>query len=224
MQAVILAAGLGTRMQNLTKNVPKALLKTGDTMLIEYKLKNLPEEVDEAVIVIGYLGDKIRAALGKEYGGRPITYVEQKELKGTGHALFLCEPVLKGKFLVLMGDDLYKKEDLEEVVKYPLAILAWRLPDGGGGTRWGEIVRGERGELLDILEKRPAREGMFVNTGAYSLDGRIFDYPLQPAGNGADELGLPQTILFMAKSGGEEVRIVEASWWKNITEPADLES
>jgi NDP-sugar pyrophosphorylase family protein len=224
MQTVILAAGRGTRMGNLTQNTPKPLLKDGGITLIEHKLRNLPETISEVVIVVGYLGDKIRSQLGEIYGGRRITYVEQQELKGTAHALFICQPVLKDRFLVLMGDDLYKKEDLEEVIKYPLAILAWELPEESGGARWAELVRGERGELLDILEKRPSRKGMLVNTGAYSLDGRIFEYPPQPARNGTAELGLPQTILFMAKSGGEEVQIVKARWWKNITEPADLES
>ncbi len=222
MTAVILAAGLGTRMGDLTQNTPKALLKSGGTPLIEHKLRNLPEAVDEVVIVIGHLGDRIRAAVSGEYQGKRIIYVEQKELKGTGDALFLCEPVLKDRFLVLMGDDLYKKEDLEEVVKYPLSILVWELPEIGGGARWAEVVCGERGELVDILEKQPARKGMLVNAGAHSLDKRIFKYPLQLAGNGTDELGLPQTIMYMAKSG-EDVRIVKAGWWKNITEPADLE-
>lgn len=223
MQAVILAAGLGTRMGDLTKNTPKPLLKNGGITLIEHKFQNLPPEVDEVVVVVGFLGEAIRKALGNERDGLPISYVEQKELRGTGHALFLCEPVLKDKFLVLMGDDLYKREDLKELVKSPLAILAWELTAEDGGARWAELVRGERDELLGILEKQPGRKGMLVNTGAYSLDRRIFDYPLQPAGNGTEELGLPQTVMFMAKSGGGEVRLVRASWWKNITEPADLE-
>lgn len=210
-------------MGDLTRSTPKALLQSGGIALIEHKLRNLPEEVNEIIIVVGYLGEKIRLALGEEYEGRPITYVEQKELRGTGPALFLCEPVIKDRFLVLMGDDLYKKEDLEKVIKHPLAILVWELPEASGGARWAEVVCGEKEELVDILEKRRPRKGMLVNAGAHSLDRRIFKYPLQPAGNGTDELGLPQTIMFMARAGGEEVRIVKASWWKNITEPGDLE-
>ena len=222
MQAVILAAGLGTRMKELTKDTPKSLLKSGGERLLDHKLKNLPAGVEEVVIVVGYLGDEIRSALGDSFSGIPIKYVVQNELKGTGHALSLCEPVIKDRFLVLMGDDLYKKEDLEKLVKFPLAISAYELVDASGGGRWAELVQGGKGELLNIAEKQIARPGMLVSTGAHSLDERFFKYPLQLAGNGTEELGLPQTIAYMAKAG-EDVRIVKASWWKNITEPEDLE-
>ena len=221
MQAVILAAGLGTRMKELTKDVPKPLLRSGSETLLEQKLKNLPDAIGEVVIVVGYLGNRIREALGDSQFGRKITYVVQNELKGTGHALSLCEPVLTDRFLVLMGDDLYRKEDLTELLKHPLAVLAWNLPDDTNGRLWAELIRGEKGELLGILEKRPGRPGMLINTGAYALDRRFFDHPLEPAGNDTAEFGLPQTIVRMAKKG-EEIKIVPASWWKNVTEPGDL--
>lgn len=221
MQAVILAAGLGTRMKNLTRDTPKPLLRVGEMTLIEHKLNNLPPPIEEVIVVIGYLGEKIRAALGDEYSGRRIIYVEQRELTGTGPALFICRPLLKDKFLVLMGDDLYRDEDLAELVKYPLALLAWELKTDLGDARWAELILGKDGSLRDILEKRPAHPGMLVNAGAYCLDKRIFDYPLQPAGSGSSELGLPQTIAFMARAG-ERVAVVKASWWKNITAPSDL--
>lgn len=209
-------------MGDLTKDIPKPLLQNGDATLIEHKLKNLPPEVGEVVIVVGFLGDMIKAALGNEQDGLPISYVEQKELKGTGHAVSLCEPVLRERFLVLMGDDLYAKSDLEELSRHPLAVLAWESPGTEEGRKTGELISGPRGELLRIVEARPTKKGMLLNTGAYSLDRRFFNYPLQPAGlNG--ELGLPQTLAHMAESG-EEVRIVKARWWKNITEPGDLES
>jgi len=71
-------------------------------------------------LVVGYLADQIREAIGEEHNGRKISYIEQKELLGTGHALSICKDLIKGKFLVLMGDDLYKTENLEELIRHPL--------------------------------------------------------------------------------------------------------
>jgi len=220
MQAVILAAGLGARMKELTRDTPKPLLKAGEKTLLEHKFHNLPAEISEVVIVVGYLGDKIKEALGAEFDGRKITYVEQTELKGTAHALSLCEAVLNDRFLVLMGDDLYAREDLQAMRGYPLAILAWELPADEPDKTMGELVTNGGGKLTDIVE-RPARKGMLMNTGAYMLDRSFFDYPLVPKSSGSPEMGLPQTIVPMAKDG-KDIHIVKATWWQNVTSPEDL--
>ena len=111
MQAVILAAGLGTRLRPLTYDTPKPLLKIGDKTLIEYNIERLPECIDELVIVIGYLGEQIIDYFGNQYKGKKISYIKQSQLLGTGHALFLCKKILNDRFLVLMGDDIYSQED-----------------------------------------------------------------------------------------------------------------
>lgn len=212
---------MGTRMKELTSNTPKPLLKIGEKTLLEYKLENLPSEVDEVILVVGYLGDQIKSTFGGQYLGKKITYVEQKELKGTGHALSLCRPFLKGRFLVLMGDDLYAKEDLEKLVSYPLSILGCELKeDIPGGTR-AEIKFDEEGKVLEIDERAPARRGMLENAAAYVLDESYFDYPLRPADSTSKEFGLPQTMAQMVRDG-KDVKIVKATRWKKVTAPEDL--
>src|SRR3989344_4411739 len=114
MQAVILAAGLGTRMGNLTKNTPKPLLLTGGKTILERNLEALPDEIGEVVLVVGYLGGQIREKIGQSFAGKKITYVEQKELKGTGHALMQCKDALHGSFLVFYVDDLHDRADFSE--------------------------------------------------------------------------------------------------------------
>ncbi|MCL5436004.1 MAG: NTP transferase domain-containing protein, partial [Patescibacteria group bacterium] len=99
MQAVILAAGLGTRMGSLTKERPKPLLTIENRTLLEHNLLALPKEIDEVVLVVGYLKDQVMAAVGQEFLGKKIRYVVQEELLGTGHALSQCKDVLCGRFL-----------------------------------------------------------------------------------------------------------------------------
>ena len=69
-----------------------------------------------------------------------------------------------------------------------------------------------------MVEEPPVKR---IGAGVVEHDRRFFDHPLEPAGNDTAEFGLPQTIVRMAKKG-EEIKIVPASWWKNVTEPGDL--
>jgi len=69
MQCVILVAGRGTRMGKLTDSCPKPMLPIKGKPKLVYTLENLPEEIDEVILVIGYLGEQIRNFFGDEYNG-----------------------------------------------------------------------------------------------------------------------------------------------------------
>ncbi len=209
-------------MGELTRETPKPMLKIADRTLLERNLEALPDAVDEIVLVVGYLKEKIREHLGSNFGSRKITYVLQEELKGTGHALSLCKDVLRGRFLVIMGDDLYCKADLEKLAELPLGILVVELQNDDLAQERQAIVKvDENGGLVDIIERQPAPKGTLVNTGAYALDERFFDYPLVSAGMPANELGLPQTFLQLARDG-IKIAVVKATWWHKVGAPKDL--
>ena len=95
MKLVILAAGKGSRMGTLGEATPKPILKYKGKNLIQHKLEQLPENIDEIIIVIGHLGEQIVETIGSEYNGIPVTYVWQKELLGTGHSLWTAKEYLK---------------------------------------------------------------------------------------------------------------------------------
>lgn len=222
MQAVILAAGLGTRMGELTKNTPKPLLKVQDKTLLEHNLEAMPEEIDEVILVVGYLNEQIRGFIGGNFRGKKISYVLQKELKGTAHALFLCKDILHGRFLALNGDDLYSREDLQDVVRQPLAILAWALEADDLSNKGSATVKLDSdGYLLDIVERQPAKKGILVNAGAYIINENFFQYPLVSAGDPATEYGLPQTFLQMVRDGAK-ISVVQARKWRKVGSPEDL--
>ena len=209
-------------MGPLTKDTPKPLLKIGDQNLLERNLENLPPEIEEVVLVVGYLGEKIRKYFGNKWQGRPVRYVEQTELKGTAHALFICQHLLRDRFLVLMGDDLYSADDLRELSAKPLAVLVWEMKDDGAkDSRAGVMKVNERGELSDIVERQPTPKGTLVNCGAYVLNMDFFKYPLRSAGEPANEFGLPQTMLQMVQKGAT-FSVVKARWWHKVAAPEDL--
>lgn len=231
-------------MGELTRDNPKPLLEVGGKSVLEHDLEALPDEVDEVILVVGYLGEKIREKFGNGYR-KPLTfdssplksgeegaeaekvinvrYVEQKELKGTADALWACKDLLKDRFLLLHGDDIYAKEDIERLVKEPLAILVYRTKtDEIDKNRSGALVIvGSEGNLVDIIERQPIKAGDFQNAGAYMLDKKVFDYPLASAGTPSDEYGLPQTFIQMIKAG-RKMSVVEAARLKRIVTPEDL--
>lgn len=110
MKAMILAAGLGTRMRPLTLDTPKPLLRAGGKMLIEYHLENLAAAgVEEVVINHAWLGHKIEQALGSgEPWGLQIRYSPEGEPLETGGGIRRALPLLalraEERLLVVNGD------------------------------------------------------------------------------------------------------------------------
>lgn len=217
MFAVILAAGKGTRMGDLSKETPKPMLKVLGKTLLEHKLDMLPEEITDVVIVVGYLKDKIVEVLGESYGGRRIIYIIQEELRGTADALFKCKSVLQHeeKFLVMMGDDIYCREDMEECVSYDIAILIRETESLKGKAK---VIFDTEGHIKDIVEKYPDSDPGFVCAGLYTITPKIFEYAM--VGIPGGEVGLPQTLLSMKKE--YKIKTVQSRFWLQITAPEDL--
>lgn len=221
MQAVILAAGRGTRMGDLTKDKPKPMIELNGKTLLEYKFEVLPSDVEEIILVIGYLGDVIREGFGDTYKGRKLTYVTQENpVGGTADAVWKAKDLLHGKFFVLNGDDLYSTADLEAMRAFDWSVLIQRVPDTAGA---GKVVFDPHRNVIDIIESayHGGGEGA-ANTASYVLDTRIFDFPKMPKASGSEELGLPQTILAASKAGNIPLKAVEAIGWFQIKNPDAL--
>jgi NDP-sugar pyrophosphorylase family protein len=218
MQAVIMAAGLGTRLRPHTLTTPKPMLPVAGRPILEWTIDGLPKEIDEVILVVGYLKERVIGHFGAEWRGRKMTYVEQKSLDGTGGAVAACEPLIKDRFVVLNGDDLYATEDIRAVLERGLAVAA---QETGPQDRFGLLATDTEGRLTTIVEATSGvPKGGLVNVGMYGLDRRFFDYPLVPIKNGA-EFGLPQTVATMTED--HPVAVVKTTFWLPIGYPEDLE-
>lgn len=206
-------------MGELTASVPKPMLKVAGKTLLEHKLDVLPREVDEVIIVVGYLGSVIHDYFGGIYGDRRILYVEQENpAGGTAEALWLASDLLADTFFVMNGDNIYAPQDMAACAKHEWAVLVEKREH----VRTGAVITDSHGRIKSIAENTEHGGGPgFANTGFYFLDRRVFDYKPVPKAPGSDELGLPQTIVQAA----EDLRIqaVPATYWIEIKEPADLE-
>jgi len=207
-------------MGPLTEKKPKPLLEVNGKSLLEHKLAALPEEVDEVIIVIGYRGEMIRDKFGASYGNITLRYVRQENpTGGTAEALWLAKDLLRGKFLVMNGDNIYAREDIEKCIKSE----NWSVLVGAAeAIRTGAVIADESGRVLSIVEntEHSGKEN-YANTALYVLDTRVFDYDPKPKAAGSSELGLPQTFIQAAQD--IPIKTVQASGWVEIKEPSDLE-
>lgn len=219
MQAVILAGGKGTRMGELTRHIPKPLLRVGGKNLLEHKIDVLPSEIDEIIIVVGHLGNKIREYFGNSYKSRKITFVEQGDPLGTAHALFETRDLITGRFLSMMGDDIYGPKSIQNVMEHPFAISTIPSPGFAG---IGKVQINEGGYIADILFSNKDEGGMIrIENGLYSLTPDIFNFPMVKI-PGKEEYGLPYTILAQIKNGTIKLKTTEADYWIKINSPEDL--
>lgn len=217
MKAVILAAGEGTRMRPFTYHTPKPMARVLEKTLIEHNLEQLPDTVTEIVLVVCHLREQIMTHFGSEFEGRKVHYVELTACLGTGHALFECRDLLTERFLVLMGDDLYTREEIKELLRAgDSAMLVKRIDEPFDG---GNIIVDESGNLLRIDEGIHTDGPSLLNAALYVLTPDIFQYDLVPIKDGK-EFGLPQTIVNMAAD--HPVRLVYTKDWIQITTMDDL--
>ena len=183
-KAVILAAGWGTRMRPLTHTRPKPALRVAGKTLIEHNLSQLAGLVEEAVLVVGYESEIIKREIGDQYKGISIKYAKQDEPIGTGDAAKSALPFLEDDFLILNGDDLYKREDLSKCLEDNPTIMVKEVDNPSG---FGQIVC-EDGEVKDLVEKPAENVSNLVNIGAYYVNKAFFEADIEKSERGEYEI------------------------------------
>ncbi len=184
IQAVIMAAGKSTRTWPLTLTKPKPLLKVMNKEIIKHNLDALQGLVGEVIIIVGFKKEMIIEEIGHKYGKLKIRYAEQKTQLGTGHALKYVERLIKGKFIVMGGDDIFSKKDIKACLRHKYAVLGCKVEDPG---RFGVfVVKGE--EVKKVVEKPKKFVSGIANTGLYVFDKLVFEFKLRKSQRGEYEI------------------------------------
>ncbi len=218
-------------MRELTSAMPKSLLHVAGRPLLEYTLDALPDEVDEVIIVVGYLGGAIHDHFGPDYFGKRILYVEMEELHGTAAALWCAKDILssgggsasggKDKFLVMNGDDIYARDDVARVA----AAKDWAMlvAESDAIAEGGKIVVDKHERITKIEEGKHDGGPGLIGTNVFALDTRIFSCEMVQKAPGSPEFGLPQTVLSAADSLKIPLEAITATSWIQISRPEDLQ-
>ncbi len=229
-QAVILAAGRGTRMGNMTEEIPKPMLPIQGRPMLEHILERLHKSgISRFLIVIGYHGETIRRHFEKtKPSGFEIEFSWQNPVNGTGSGALLAREFARQEpFLLSFGDILC---DPAEYVRSNRILsddpgTAGTVAVKAVGDPWqGAAVYEEQGRITRIVEKPPRGSSTtrWNSAGFYSFRPVIFDYlsRLRPSSRGEYELtsGLDSML-----ADGLDLHIspIEGPW-RDVGRPEDL--
>ena len=226
MKAVVPAAGEGTRLRPLTEDTPKALVEVDGRPILSHCFDRLQAlDVDEFVVVVGYLKEQIIDYYGDGYQGTPITYTHQREATGIAHALLTAEEHVDDDFLLMLGDNVFDA-NLSDVVtrqqeqRTDAAFLVEEVPSDEA-SRYGVCDTNDYGEIENVVEKPDDPPSNLVMTGFYSFSPAIFHacHLVQPSGR--DEYELSDAIDLLIQSGRTIDAIPLDGWRVDVGYPKD---
>ncbi|WP_049971399.1 sugar phosphate nucleotidyltransferase [Haladaptatus cibarius] len=228
MQAVVLAAGKGTRMRPLTDNRPKGLVAVDGKPILTHCFDVLIDAgATELIVVAGYCGEKIVEHYGDSYDGMPVKYAWQNEQLGLAHALLMAEPVVKGDFMLMDGDNIVEGDNLDELVEQQLSGTisgGLLLEEVSREQAKGEgVCRVDDGTVTEIIEKPDDPPSTLVVAGFHTFDERIFDACrlVQPSDRGEYEMS--DGIEMLIKGQHNIAALSIDGWRMNINSPEDIE-
>lgn len=181
MEAVILAAGLGTRLSPLTDDRPKCLVEVNGVSILETQLAALMASGTRRVtVVVGNRADQVRSRIGEKYAGMPVVYAESARFAATGTATsFLCGlGVVRDSFCLIEGDVVFEPSMLDRLARAMRTTpgrvhtaLTPFLPPLEGSTvsldRDGRVMDIRRGYAVGSAPKR------FKSINLHAFDARF---------------------------------------------------
>ena len=230
MKAVVLAAGLGTRMRPLTFTKPKFLLPVAGRPALDHTFMLLKNAgIDKVAVVVSYGKEQIieRYGDGSKFGLK-LEYLHQKELLGTANAVSMAEDFVgEDHFLVMNGDTLVDQESLNALLK--------RHKEVGPNKNFGGIMatievdepeqfgivflKGEK--VSEVVEKPKRIKSRLANAGVYIFDPAIFHAIKRTKLSKRGEYELTASIQILI---GENKAVYTSplNLWADIGRPWDL--
>ncbi len=181
MKAMIMAAGVGSRLEPLTCNIPKPMVPIANRPAMEHIINLLAKNnIKQIGANLWYLPEKIQAYFkdGSEFGVE-LTYSLEKELMGTAGGVKKMEDFLDDTFVIISGDAL-TDIDLWDLIDYhkdngSMATIA--LKEVYNPRQFGVVITGDDGRIRAFQEKPEPAEALsrLANTGIYVFEPEIFD-------------------------------------------------
>lgn len=176
MQAIILAAGMGKRLGELTKENTKCMIKVNGTYLIDRLLTQLePLHLERIILVIGYQGEKLRAHIGERFGNTPIEYIHNPVYDKTNniYSLYLAKEELQEQDTLLIESDLIFEDTLFRKIlenPYPNLALVAKYEPWMDGTM---VCLNAENDIIDFISKKSFR---YADIGDYYKTVNIYKF------------------------------------------------
>jgi len=227
-KAVLLAAGRGTRMRDLTEALPKPMLEVRGKPVLQHIVEGLRDNgLTSLLIVVGWRGEVVKEFFGD--GSKlsvKIDYETQTVQDGTGRVVALAQNFVGADpFLLSYGDILIAPENyrrIRDALAGAEAVISVKRSDDV--SQGGAVFLNDKFELTDLREKPKPGEptSPWYNAGVYAFQRSIFDYiaKLEPSPRG--EYELTDAIRNLAL-GGKKVQAIEiAGDWADVRDPEIL--
>ena len=227
-KAVLLAAGRGTRMRDLTEALPKPMLEVRGKPVLQHIVEGLRDNgLTSLLIVVGWRGEVVKEFFGDGSNlSVKIDYETQTVQDGTGRVVALAQNFVGADpFLLSYGDILIAPENyrrIRDALAGAEAVISVKRSDDV--SQGGAVFINEKFELTDLREKPKPGEptSPWYNAGVYAFQRSIFDYiaKLEPSPRG--EYELTDAIRNLAL-GGKKVQAIEiAGDWADVRDPEIL--
>jgi dTDP-glucose pyrophosphorylase len=227
-KAVILAAGRGTRMRELTADIPKPMIEVRGKPVLQHIIEGLRDTgVQRFLVIVGYHADAVRNFFGD--GSRykiDINYAVQEVQDGTGRVVELARDfAADSPFVLSYGDILVDRENYKSMVDLANdveAIVSVKRDEDV--SKGGAVFLNAQMELVDLREKPKPGEptSPWYNAGLYAFRPSIFEFTakLKPSPRG--EYELTDAIRELARSGRKVKALELAGEWADVRDPEIL--
>lgn len=169
MQAIIPVAGAGTRLRPLTYTQPKVLISVAGKPILSFIIDELAENgITEFVFVIGYLGEKIKEFVEKNYPALNTTFVQQENREGLGHAVWCAREAidLTQPLIIHLGDTIVDI-DIKKIVAEKYSTLCVKKVDDPRAFGVAEI--NAEGFITKVVEKPTIPRSNMALVGFYFI-------------------------------------------------------
>lgn len=230
-KAVILAAGKGTRMGELTANLPKPMVEIEGKPVLEHIIEGLRDEakITDFFIITGWCGNVIRDYFGDGQCWKvKIAYGEQVVQDGTGKAPELAKDwVGQDRFLLTYGDILLRPPtDYKLLVESCLESGVIAVKDGEDLTKGGAVVLDGDGYMIDLVEKGGAGQvpaNAYYNAGIYILPSQIFKFTAKLEKSPRGEYEFTDALKAIVKAGARLRGVTLQREWADVRDPSVLD-
>ncbi len=177
-EAIVLAGGLGTRLQGVISDVPKCMAPVAGRPFLEYILDQLiGQGIEHVVLSVGYLRDTIIDHLGITYKSLSLDYAIEDTPLGTGGALHFATQILHEDLAFILNGDTFFEVSLPTLADHyrqthaDVALVLKNVPNAG---RFGNVMLDENNRITAFLEKTNRNEAGLINGGIYLFNRQCF--------------------------------------------------
>jgi dTDP-glucose pyrophosphorylase len=227
-KAVLLAAGRGTRMRDLTADIPKPMIEVRGRPVLRHIVEGLRDAgIKRFLIIVGYRADVVRDYFGNgsEFGVE-VEYETQVTQDGTGRVVDLARPFAEqASFVLSYGDILVEPNNYKRLCdaseNAEAVISVKRNEDVSQG---GAVFLNDSFELIDLREKPKPGEptSPWYNAGLYIFKPSIFEFTARLKKSPRGEYELTDAVRDLALSGKKVKALELTGEWADVRDPEIL--